>query len=155
MSNLYRRLPLLLAALTVVILVLSCEPSGPKSNLPIIVRDTVLVPAHECLELKIPLTEAMVSIPELPAELYVYFEVRTPTWDDTLSDYMMTFDNWLAFDQNLPFTSLAAHHGAHHGDYQITDMSTPGDYSFVLDNRADSMAKTVYRDIHWIYWTKD
>ena len=152
MSNLFRRLPLLLAALAVVALVLTCEPSNPQSVISTIVRDTVVVPAHDCLEFRVTLADSMLDVPDKPAKLYVYFDVRTPTWDDTLSDYFLTFDNWLALSQNLPFAALVIHHGAGGGDYQLGNMRTAGDYSFVLDNRADSMAKTVYRDIHWLYW---
>ena len=139
-----RRLPLLIAGLAAVSLSLTCMPGLPEYQMKDIVQNTVVVPAHDCMEFRATLTNNMILSPVYPAEFYVTWEVRNAVSPhDTLSDYVMTFDNWLAFNQNLPCEKITTHHASSSGDYYIDDLDHAGDYSFVLDNRADEVARTV------------
>jgi len=155
LSSLFRRLPLLLAALVAVSLFLACEPSTSKREFHVadIIQTTVVVPPHDCVETRATLTPAMVNYPDLPATLYVSYEVKYATEPhDTLSDYVMTYDNWLAFDQSLPCTKMQEHHGSRSGDFWIPRMKTAGDYSFVLENRDPDANRAVHIHLWWGYY---
>jgi hypothetical protein len=102
-------------------------------------------------DLPFSVTPEMTEVPDSLNNITLYVEFAIP-FLDTVSVYVLTDDNYYAFTQHLPFTSLQAFHGATDADFWYHHM-TGGDYHVVLDHLdTTSTIQVSAVKIHMLYF---
>jgi hypothetical protein len=129
-------LPLVALAFTV----LACEKEVEVNYL-FLTSDPFIVDPGTHKDFPFSVTPEMTAIPGYEDNVSLYYRFAIFSLD-TLSLYVLTDDNYYAFTQHLPFTSLREHHGITDADNWIHNMAR-GDYHLVFDNTDASSDRKV------------